>query len=125
MTEGTPTLFGVFTDQGHDLAPLLGGEGGGSSGTGQVCQVHFYVQSRQRVIVHFAPAAFPEADRIFTDAQDTGGLSCAISEDGHENDPGAGHETLLCGGSLDEFLQGMTLLVGDLDGNRFRSRHGR
>lgn len=125
LTDGASTVFWVFTDDGHDLTPLFGSEGSRSSGTRDIGEMVLDVQGGQGMLGNLVPALSPVTDPVFTDTKDPGGLACSVSQSEQENDPGAGNQALLCGGTFGEFLQGMTLLCGDMDRYRFGSRHRR
>ncbi len=121
VTDGTSALFGVFTDDRHDLAPLLGGDGRRFAGSRGIGKPEAHLVFCQSGLGALPPTLFPATDAVFTDVQLSGNLACGVSEVCHKDNPGACNEDLFFVSGVYQILEGLVVYWGDMNGNGLRS----
>jgi len=123
MADGASALLWVFTGEGHDLTPLFGGNRGRTSPAGGICEPVSYLGFSEAGLGTFAPALFPVTDTVLAQMQVAGDVACGMALIGHENDASAGDHRVFFATSLDQGLQGVSLDLGDGNGNGFWAGH--
>src|SRR5258708_1629478 len=125
MADRSVAVFGIGDCQGHNLTPLFGGDSWGLARLGRVRQPVAHLRFSEPGGGTLAPTLFPIADTVFAGVQMSGNVACGVSVIGHEKDFGGHDQSVGVGVSIYDGFQSTPLSIGDLNGHRFRSRHGR
>jgi len=115
MTDRPVGAFRYFTDQGHQVAPLLCRDPPGSTRPGLIPQAVGDTQLFQGHRLEFLPTLPPQAHRFAGDLQFPRNLAVALPGGGGKNDPRPQSELLRRGMPVHQGLQSGALGVSELD----------
>jgi hypothetical protein len=120
----SPRPLGGLARQGDDPADLLGGDPRRPAGPRGIGQAVLQAQLAEGDRLEGHPPCPPEPDGIEGHAERPGDLGVTLALSGAQDDPGSLGDLLGGGMPTQEGLEGITLLVGQFDGEGLGSAHG-
>ena len=121
--DGSTRLAGGLTGHGDDGADLLGGDLRRLARAWSIAEAVLDAQLLQGNRLEHLPAGTPVLDQIASYLKGSGDLGITASVGGGQEDLGAAGQLLRGGVAADQGVQGVTLLVGQFDGQGLGATH--